>query len=167
MNEVIKLILIYPIIYISIMGKKRDPVDIKYDAIDADMKRMFKAIMRNAKASADKKHDEMMRQITEARKADRESYDEATDNLLMAVNGVFQQARYCEKMTDPVIKDLEEKADLWERRAVSMNDEIKKLRDDNRALRKECEELRSFNRTLLGEWGRGGEDAPDGYFCDE
>ena len=149
------------------MGKKRDPVDVKYDAIDAEMKRMFKAIMRNAKASADKKHDEMMRQITEARKADRESYDEATDNLLLAVSGIFQQARYCEKMSDPVIKDLEARVEMWEGRANSNIGTIKRLRDENATLRQEIMKLKGFNKTLLGEWGQGGVDAPDGYFCDE
>ena len=149
------------------MGKKRDPVDVKYDAIDAEAKRMFKTIMRNSKAAADKKHDEMMRQITEARKADREVYDEATDNMLLAVSGIFQQARLCEKMTDPVIKDLEARVEMWEERAHSNTGTIKRLRDENAAQRKEIAKLNSLNTTLMNEWGRGGEDPPDGYFCDE
>ena len=149
------------------MGKKRDPVDIKYDAIDAEVKRMFKTIIRNTKAAADKKHEEMLRQLAISRRAERDLYDEATDNMLLTVSGIFQQARLYEKMHDPVVKDLEERVDMWEKRALYNTGMIKQLRDDNAALRKECEELRSFNKTLLGEWGRGGEDAPDGYFCDE
>ncbi len=148
------------------MGKKRDPVDIKYDAIDAEAKRMFKTIIRNAKTATDKKHDELIRLMEESRKEDRALYDEATDNMLLTVSGIFQQARLYEKMTDPVIKDLEARVEMWEGRAHSNTGTIKRLRDENAALRKEHAELKALNTTLMNEWN-GSEGVPKGYFDDE
>jgi len=153
-----------------VQGKKRDPVDVKYDGLIAETRRMFKTIIKNTKINADKKREDVAKFMEAARKEERALFDEAVENMLMTVHGVYEQARHYEKMTNPVIVGLEEKADYWEGRVDVLEAQLKRIYSENRELKKERDQLKAFNDTLLKEMGKGGADDDtdySDYFCED
>ena len=152
-----------------VQGKKRDPVDVKYDGLIAETRRTFKTIIRtaklNAKTNSEKKMEQIVKLMGEVRKEEIAIFDEAVERMAMTVNGVYEQARQYEKMTNPFIKGLEEQADYWDDRVGKLDMQLKRIYSENRELRAQRDELKLFYDAKMKY--DTGEDAPPGYFDED